>query len=352
MKRAVTLIAALMLLAACSSSSKSSEPEPAAEKIETVNLLTHSSFATSKGVLEEFTNETGYKVKIVQPGDAGLMVNQAILRKDNPIGDLMYGIDNTFLTRALDNDIFEPYTAKVATPDDLQADDTHRVTPIDVGHVCVVYDKTYFGVDDHPAAPTSLDDLIDPAYKDLTVVEDAATSSPGLAFLLATIDAYGEDGWQSYWKSLRENGVRVVDDWTAAYQTDFTAGGGNGDRPIVVSYGSGAAADVMYSEPKRDTPNVAVIEDSCFRQIEFAGVLKNAENTPGAQALLEFLLSKRFQEDVPSQMLMSPVVEGATLPKDYEKYVVVPEEPRVVPPADIDEHRDEWVKEWTDIAVR
>lgn len=352
MKRVVVCIAALLLLAACSSSSKSSESEQPAEKIETVNLLTHSSFATSKGVLEDFTKETGYKVKVVQPGDAGLMVNQAILRKNNPIGDLMYGVDNTFLTRALENDIFEPYTAKVATPDELQADDTHRVTPIDVGHVCVVYDKSYFGVDDHPAAPASLDDLIDPAYEGLTVVEDAATSSPGLAFLLATIDAYGEDGWQSYWKSLRENDVRVVDDWTAAYQTDFTAGGGNGDRPIVVSYGSGAAADVMYSDPPRTTPNVAVIEDSCFQQTEFAGVLKNAKNTPGAQALLDFLLSKRFQEDVPGQMLMSPVVEGAALPTVYEKFVVVPEEPRVVLPADIDEHRDEWVKEWTDIAVR
>jgi len=280
------------------------------------------------------------------------MVNQAILRKDNPIGDLMYGVDNTFLTRALDADIFEPYTAKVATPEDLQVDDTHRVTPIDTGHVCVVYDKSYFGKDGRPAPPASMDDLVKPDYKNLTVVEDAATSSPGLAFLLTTIDAYGDNGWPAYWQSMRENGVRVVDDWTAAYQTDFTAGGGDGDRPIVVSYGSGPAADIYYSEPKRTTPNVAVIEDSCFRQTEFAGVLKNAKNTPGAQALLEFLLSKQFQEDIPSQMLVSPVVEGAALPDWYEKYTVEPADPHVVPPADIDEHRDEWVKEWTDIAVR
>jgi thiamine transport system substrate-binding protein len=351
-KRVVVFVVALAFLGACGSSGSSKSSDQPAEKIETVNLLTHSSFAASKEVLAAFTKETGYKVKVVQPGDAGLMVNQAILRKDNPIGDLMYGVDNTFLTRALDADIFEPYTAKVATPEALQADDTHRVTPIDTGHVCVVYDKTYFGTDGHPAPPAALDDLIKPEYKDLAVVEDAATSSPGLAFLLTTIDAYGDNGWQAYWQSLRENGVRVVDDWTAAYQTDFTAGGGNGDRPIVVSYGSGPAADIVFSEPKRTTPNVAVIEDSCFRQTEYAGVLKNANNTPGAQALLEFLLSKQFQADIPLQMFVSPVVEGVTLPKVYEQYTVEPADPHVVPPADIDEHRDQWVKEWTDIAVR
>lgn len=336
------LIAGLALLGSCGSS----------EKVETVNLLTHSSFATSPGVLEEFRKETGYTVKLVQPGDAGLMVNQAILRKNNPIADLLYGVDNTFLARALDGDIFEPYTTKIATPENLQADDTHRVTPIDTGHVCVVYDKSWFGRDGRPPAPETLDDLIEPEYKNLTVVQDAATSSPGLAFLLTTIAAYGESGWQPYWEALRSNGVRVVDDWTAAYQSDFTAGGGNGDRPIVVSYGSGPAADIVHSEPKRDTPNVAVIEDSCFLQTEFAGVLKNANNTPGAQALLDFLLSKRFQEDIPLQMFVSPVIEGATLPEVYEQYVFEPDEPHVVPPAAIDERRDEWVKEWTDIAVR
>jgi thiamine transport system substrate-binding protein len=280
------------------------------------------------------------------------MVNQAILRKDNPIGDLMYGIDNTFLSRAFDNGIFEPYTAKVPTPADLQPDDSHRVTPIDTAHVCVIYDKRYFDKDGHPPAPASFDDLTKPEYKNQLVVEDAATSSPGLAFLLSTIDEKGEDGWQDYWKALRSNGVRVVDDWTAAYQTDFTAGGGSGDRPIVVSYGTDPAADVMFSEPKRDTPNVGVIESTCFRQTEFAGVLKNAKNTAGAQALLEFLLSKQFQEDIPAQLFVYPVVEGAKLPADFEKWAVVPGNPHTMTAEQIGENRDAWIKEWTDIAVR
>jgi thiamine transport system substrate-binding protein len=345
-------VLAIAVLAGCGSSSKSSEPSSEEKKIETVNLLTHSSFATSKGLLDEFTKQSGYKVKVVQPGDAGVMVNQAILRKDNPIGDLMYGIDNTFLSRAFDNGIFEPYTAKVPTPADLQPDDSHRVTPIDTAHVCVIYDKTYFDKDGHPPAPASFDDLTKPEYKNQLVVEDAATSSPGLAFLLSTIDEKGEDGWQDYWKALRSNGVRVVDDWTAAYQTDFTAGGGSGDRPIVVSYSTDPAADIVFSEPKRDTPNVGVIESTCFRQTEFAGVLKNAKNTAGAQALLEFLLSKQFQEDIPAQMFVYPVVEGAKLPADFEKWAVVPGNPHTMTAEQIGENRDAWIKEWTDIAVR
>ncbi len=166
------------------------------------------------------------------------------------------------------------------------------MTPIDESDVCVDFDKSWFGHDGRPPAPASLDDLVDSRYKGLTVVENASTSSPGLAFLLATIAAKGENGWSGYWSALKRNGVRVVDDWTAAYETDFTAGGGSGDRPIVVSYGSDAAADVVGSSPHRDTPKVGVIASTCFRQMEFAGVLHGAHNVPGAQALVDFMLTR------------------------------------------------------------
>jgi thiamine transport system substrate-binding protein len=370
MKRAVAavVLALAVLAAACGSSNKASTATPgstaAPKKITNVVLLTHSSFATSKGILDEFTKQTGYKVKVLQPGDAGVMVNQAILRKDNPVADALYGVDNTFLSRALDAGIFDPYTAHGADtlPSDMRVDP--RVTPIDTANVCVIYDKTYFGHDGHPAPPASFDDLIQPPYKNLTVVENASTSSPGLAFLLGTIKFYsarpedstyagpGPFAWQDYWKRLRANGVRVVDDWTQAYQTDFTAGGGSGDRPIVVSYGSDPAADIVFSDPHRDTPNVGVVPSTCFRQTEYAGVLHGAKNTPGAQALVDFLLSRRFQEDMPLQMYVDPIVPDATRPPVFAKWAVVPPSPLTLDAATIGAHRDEWIKEWTDIAVR
>ncbi len=271
------LVGVLVALAsACSSGGETTK------KSGTVTLLTHDAFAASKDALKEFTKQTGYEIKLVQPGDAGVTVNQAILRKGNPLGDVLFGVDNTFLTRALDAKLFDPYAVQsVSFQRGIPVDPDHRVTPVDQGDVCVDYDASWFGRDGHPPKPTSLADLADPRYKSLTVVESAATSSPGLAFLLATISEYGEQGWQDYWRKLRANGVRVVNDWTEAYETDFTAGGGPGDRPIVVSYASSPPADVVYSEPHRGTPHVGVVESSCFRQYEFAGVLRGARNPAG-----------------------------------------------------------------------
>jgi thiamine transport system substrate-binding protein len=345
---AVVAVVAVLAAAACGSSSK-----PAA-KITTVRLLTHSSFAVSKQVLADFTAQTGYKVKLVQPGDAGAMVNEAILTKNHPVADALFGIDNTFLTRALDAGIFDPYTAAglASVPTALDVDSQHRVTPIDTSDVCVVDDRSWFGHDGRPPAPNSLDDLVDPRYKNLTVVENASTSSPGLAFLLATIAAKGENGWQDYWRALKRNGVRVDDDWTAAYDADFTAVGKSGDRPIVVSYGSDAAADVIGSNPHRETPKVGVLGSTCFGQTEYAGVLARANNVPGARALVDFMLTRRFQEDMPLNMYVNPVVKGATLPPAFAKWLVDPPHPYSVDPAEIAAKRTEWIKNWTDLVVR
>ncbi|HUI47492.1 MAG TPA: thiamine ABC transporter substrate-binding protein [Acidimicrobiia bacterium] len=364
MKRARTASLAFALLiaaAACGSSgghpaasAPAGSPTTVAPKITTVRLLTHSSFAASKDVLAAFTRETGYKVKLVQPGDAGVMVNEAILRRNDPVADALFGVDNTFLTRALDAGIFEPYVAPGlgSVPAALRVDPQHRVTPIDDSDVCVIDDKSWFGHDGRPPAPTTLDDLTDPRYKNLTVVENAATSSPGLAFLLETIARKGESGWTGYWRALKQNGVHVDDDWTTAYESDFTAGGGGGDRPIVVSYGSDPVADVVGSSPHRDTPKVGVLASTCFRQMEFAGVLHGAHNVAGAQALIDFMLTRRFQDDMPLQMYVNPIVAGAQPPAVYRKWVVDPPGASSIDPAVISAKRNDWIREWTDLVVR
>jgi thiamine transport system substrate-binding protein len=354
MKRLLALAAsvvALSVLAACGSdggSDGSSSDEPT-----TVVLLTHNAFTPSEDVLAEFTKQTGYKVRPLAPGDAGIAVNTAILRKDDQVADVLYGVDNTFLTRALDAGIFEPYEARDLdeVPTELVTDSQHRVTPIDYGDVCLNYDTTWFGRDGHPPAPTSLDDLIKPEYKNLTVVENPSSASPGLAFMLATIEEYGEE-WHDYWRDLRANGVRVAPDWTQAYTVDFTQGGGNGDRPIVVSYASSPPADVVYADPPKDEPSIGVVEESCFRQIEYAGVLRGARNEKGARALVDFLLSRRFQEDMPLTMFVFPARSDAVLPEVFTKWAARPEDPATMTAEKIGEHRDEWIKEWTDIVVR
>ncbi|MEV6652818.1 thiamine ABC transporter substrate-binding protein [Streptomyces sp. NPDC051219] len=358
-KLAATAIAAAVgasTLAACGESKDSATD--GGSKSGTVTLVSHDSFLASPAVLKEFTKETGFTVKVLKSGDAGAALNQEILTKGSPRGDVFFGVDNTLLSRALDNGLFTSYEAqgldRVAA--ELQLDrEQHRVTPVDTGDICVNYDKKYFA-DRKLAPPQSFDDLIKPEYKNLLVTENAATSSPGLGFLLATAGRYGDDGWQDYWKKLKANGVEVVDGWEQAYNERFSGSAGGkkakGDRPLVVSYASSPPVEVLYSEPQPQEAPTGVSTGTCFRQTEFAGLLKGAKNEAGGKALLDFLVSKKFQEDMPLNMFVNPVVKDAQLPELFTKHGVVIEKPETVAPEKIAENREQWVKSWSSLVLK
>ncbi len=327
---------------------KSEEDEPLATDTPLgITLITHDSFALSDETLEAFTNETGIEVEQLASGDAGQMVSEAILTAGNPIGDVMFGIDNTFLQRGLDAGIFSVYESPnlVNVPDEFQLDPTHRVTPIDYGDVCANY---WISELDGPP-PTSLDDLIDPAYADQFVTENPETSSPGLAFLLATIAKYG-DGWEDYWTALRDNGVVITAGWEDAYYGEFIAGGGT--RPIVTSYASSPPAEVIFADPPVDTAPTGVLLDSCFRQIEFAGVLEGSGNVDAAQQLIDFMLSPTFQEDVPLNMFVFPVIENAQLPDEFVEFAEIAENPLTIDPETIEANRNAWTERWVELVLR
>ena len=319
-----------------------------------VVLVTHDSFVISDDVKAAFEEESGLTLSILQSGDAAAMVTRALLTAGDPEGDVLFGVDNNLLARALAGELFEPYEpAGLESVDERYVlDPEHRVTPIDHGEVCLNYDKTWFaerGVE----PPSSLDDLTTSRYRGLLVVENPATSTPGLAFLLATVARYGDGGWQEYWRGLRANGVLVVDGWEEAYTARFSgASGSSGNRPIVVSYASSPPAEVIFREPRPQEAPTAVIEDSCFTQIELAGVLRGARNEEGARELVDFMLSERFQEDIPLNMFVFPVNRNADLPPEFVEHAVVPEEPLELAPEEIEANRDEWVAEWTRIVVR
>ena len=319
----------------------------------TVTLVTHDSFAVSKPVLRAFTKQTGITVKVLKNGDAGAALNQAILTKDNPLGDAFFGVDNTFLSRALAAGIFVPYSAQGLdrVPKAFQLDSRKRVTPVDFGDVCVNYDKRWFAKERLPV-PKTLDDLAKPAYRGRLVVENPATSSPGLAFLLASIAKFGNDGWKSYWNRLRDNGVKVVDGWEQAYNTEFSAASGHGAFPLVVSYASSPPAEVFYAKPTPGTAPTGNLDKTCFRQIEFAGVLKGAAHARAAQKLIDFMLGEKFQTDIPLQMFVFPARTGTPLPSVFTKYARVPPHPLTLSAVTIGAKRDGWIEQWTTIVLR
>jgi thiamine transport system substrate-binding protein len=319
--------------------------------------MTHDSFDVSESVVEAFKAQCGCDVQFLQSGDSGLMLNQALLSKDTPLADVMYGVDNTFLSRALAGDILEPYQSPllVDIPDELELDATFRMLPVDYGDVCLNYDKAWFQEHNLPP-PDDLPALTQPAYQGLTVVENPAMSSPGLCFLLTTVARFGETGdytYLDYWADLRTNKVLVTDGWEDAYWGNFTYAS-DGDRPIVVSYASSPPVEVYFAEqPFEEAPTGVVAADgSCFRQVEFVGVLKGTPNRDLAEQWIDFMLDITFQEDVPLKMFVFPANSNARLPDVFSRFAVVPENPATVSPDAIEAQREAWIQAWTQTVLR
>jgi thiamine transport system substrate-binding protein len=349
------LILSLMLIAGILAACAGQTPTDSAGEVRTLTVMTHDSFAISEDVIAQFESENNATVAFVRSGDTGAALNQAILSKDNPLADVFYGVDNTFLTRALEAQIFEPYAspALAQVPAEFQLDPDNSALPIDYGDVCINYDKAYFE-DNGLTVPTSLEELTQPEYAGLLAVENPATSSPGLAFLIATIAEFGEDGYLNYWQQLVENGLVVVNDWETAYYTNFSASSGQGPQPMIVSYGTSPAVEVVYAEnPMDEAPSASIIgENTCFRQVEFAGILAGTPNRDLAEKFIDFLLSPAFQEDIPLQMFVFPVNPDAQLPEVFVDHAQIPTHPASLSPDLIDANRETWINAWTETVLQ
>ena len=349
------LLLVVLFLVGC----RSAAPTPSVAPTEgprELRVMAYSSFDISEDVIAQFEAEHNARVRFLDAGDTGQMISQAILSRDDPQADVMYGLDNTFLSRALEADILLPYkaTALADIPDALKLDDEYRVSPTDFGDVCINYDVAYFR-ERELLLPSSLADLVDPVYRGLLVAGNPASSSPGLAFMLTTIAEFGEDGYLDFWRALRANDVLVVDSWDTAYYGEFSgAAGSAGTRPMVVSYATSPAAEVYFSEeaPAESPTGSITAPGTCFRQVEFVGILRNARNRDLAEAFVEFVLSDTFQSDIPLHMWVFPARGMVALPEVFVAHASVAEEPATLSVGVIEQNRERWINEWTDAVLR
>lgn len=329
---------------------------PAPAQPQTLVVMTHDSFNASEAVIREFEQANNVKVQILESGDTGSALNKAILSKATPLADVFYGVDNTFMSRALAADIFERYDSPMlaAIPGRFKLDEGNRLLPVDFGHVMVNYDKAFLaqkGLE----PPRSLRELADPKWKGMLVVQNPATSSPGLAFLMATIAAFpdgSEYPWQQFWRDLRANEVYVSPDWEDAYYAQFSGSSGKGPRPLVVSYATSPAAEVFFSEGKLTEPPTGNVEGTAFEQIEFVGILKGTQKRALAEKWVDFMLSRRFQEDIPLQMFVYPVLPAAELPEVFVKFGQPPAQAYTLTPEQIDQGREQWIEAWTALVLK
>ena len=326
-------------------------PEP--QEVKEITLMTHDSFSVSGDVIALFEKAHNAKVIFLKAGDAGEALNKAILSRNNPLADVFFGVDNTFLSRALAADMFIPHPSAYLShvDDSLKLDPSNGLLPVDFGDVCLNYDRKWFEAHEM-LPPTMLEDLIKSQYKGLLVVENPATSSPGLAFLLATISRFGEEGYLDFWKELKANDVLITSGWKEAYWGKFSAAS-DGDRPLVVSYASSPAAEVFNAKekPAQSPTGVVIGHGSAFRQIEFAGILKGTDREGLAGELLDFLLSPDFQADIPLQMFVFPANNKAVLPEVFQKHAQITPEPATLSADLIQSHRDLWLGQWTELML-
>ncbi|MEN9749842.1 MAG: hypothetical protein RL149_920 [Actinomycetota bacterium] len=311
---AATILTAVSLTACSNATSTASE----------ITVVVHDSVSISSDLLASFKKQTGIEVKLLKAGDTGAMTNKLVLTKDSPIGDVVYGIDNTFAGVATENKIIDG-----------------ELTAIDYGDVCINFDKNWFATNEQ-AAPTSIKDLIKPEFDGLTVVENPNTSSTGLAFLAATVSVFGEQGWQTYWQALKNNNVKIAAGWEDAYYTDFSGSSGKGDRPIVLSYSSSPADEIRDNGESQ----TEALLDSCYRQTEYAGVLAGANYKDGAIQFVEFLKSVEFQQSLPGSMYVYPVADGVEMPESWAKFAPAAEQP-VGQELDVNAGREAWLKAWS-----
>jgi thiamine transport system substrate-binding protein len=354
-RKHLVLLCALVGALALPAALPVTEPASAAPKV--LRVLTHSSFAATPSVIAAFEAANNAKVQFAAGGDAGETLNKAILSRGNPLADVLYGVDNTFLGRALAADIMQRYDspALASIPSELQSDPGHRLLPVDYGFISLNYDRAWFAAHSLEV-PRALEDLVRPAYRGLLVVENPATSSPGLAFLLATIARFGETGaagWQAYWAGLRQNDVMVVGGWEDGYYNQFSAQG-KGKRPIVVSYATSPAYELYNAPAPRPTqpPTGNILpEGSSFRQVEYVGILKGAREPDLARRFVDFMLSETFQADIPLQMWVYPARRGVAVPDVFRSFAPVPATPASIEPGLIETNRETWIKAWTRIVL-
>lgn len=313
-----------------------------------LRVLTHYAFSLSKQQLAEFEHQSGVSLTLIRAGDAGEMVNKLVLTKAHPIADVAFGIDNALVGRALAAGIIDPYVPRL--PQHVKATLPGGVVSIDYSYVTLNYDKAWFMKHRLPL-PRTLDDLTLPRYKNLLVVENPATSSPGLGFLLSTIHTLGEENAFRFWQKLRANGVKVVNGWSEAYYTEFSHHGGS--RPLVLSYATSPLAEKFHNTVHRDTSPTGnlLLPGAVFRQIEGIALIRGGKQRKAAEQFIEFMRSRTAQYALQTTMWVYPVVRSVTLTPLFRSI----NEPSMHQTPDetlIHANHSRWLTRWTRTVLR
>lgn len=302
-------------------------------------VYTYDSFASTIAVktIPIFEKMYDVKVKVLSFGDAGSVLSRIILEKESPRADVIVGLDQALLKKAVDAGVLEKYQSPKLSNIVLESlkDPSDFGTPYDYGAIAIVYNTESI---DKP--PTSFEELLNARWKRSLVVEDPRTSSTGLAFLLWTIGVYGEENFLNYWSRLKDSILTVTPGWDEAFNLLEL-----GEADMMVSY----ATDGAYSYHEYGVLKYMPIamQEGAFVQVEYASIVKGAANRDLAEKFIDFLLSEGFQREVPLNQWMYPVVE-VEMPEAFE-YALKIDKTVSIDYEIVSEKLDSWLDSWAEL---
>jgi thiamine transport system substrate-binding protein len=314
------------------------EASPVEEQQAQLVVYAYDSFVAEWGpaplVVPKFEAVHGVKVEVISVGDAGQVLNRAILEKDDPKADIVVGIDNNMLSRALEEGVLQPYRSPNldAIPRWLIFDDSHSVTPFDYGYFAFVFDSEAL---ENP--PSSLEELTDPRFRRRIIVQDPRTSSPGLGLLLWTVAVYGEQ-YLEFWHRLEPNLLTITDGWDTAYGM-FTSG----EAPMVLSYTTSPAYHAEHEQTDRF--QALLFDEGHYLQVEGMGILRGAPHPAAARKFIDFILTEAFQSEIPLTNWMYPVHPEVATPDSF-RFAPKPDRSLQLQAEEIRVNRDRWIGAW------
>lgn len=314
-----------------------------------LRVLAHNSFSLPKPLLAQFEAQAGVKLSVIKAGDSGELLNKLILTRAQPIADVVFGIDNAQVAKAQAANVIEAYVSAPPVRAGVPAVG-NGVVAVDYSFVALNYDKAAFAKTGL-ALPKTLEELTQPQFRDLLVVQNPATSSPGHAFMLATIAGLGEAAAFDWWARMRANGVKVAKGWSEAYYTEFSKNGGT--RSLVVSYATSPAAEVFYSKEKITEPPTGVLflKGGVFRQVEGVALIKGSGQREAAVRFIEFMRSPAVQEALQTSMWMFPAEPGVAR-VEVMRHAVEPALFDSLSSETIAEKDVDWVSRWTKVVLK
>lgn len=305
-----------------------------------LTVYTYSSFSVKliDNIKNHFKTKYNLTVDFKSFSDTGPLFNQLLQEKNNPVADVVIGLDSSYFAKALKEDLFQPYQpANLSLVNkDLIFDPEYRLIPFDYGYVLFNYDSQKLD-----SLPKTHRDLLQPQFKKKIIISNPLTSSPGQVFLLTTIALYGEDGYLDYWRQLKANLLTIAPGWDEAYGM-YT----NGEAPIVLSYGTSPAYHLLYENTERY--QALILDDAAYAQIEGAGIIKNTANLTNAKLLMDYLLSAEFQALIPENQFMYPVRSDVTLPESFRIAAKV-DKILNLPLDKVTANLERWLQEWEQV---